>query len=134
MKIHTVPLWKKAPFIRLLAPVIAGILLQWYFQFSIASILIFLTCFSLALFTYSRLPLAFRFKTKVVQGFILHLILIAFGLFITYQKDIRHDKNWFGNFYHDSDYIVATINEPLIEKNKSYKAIFDTIEKIRDIA
>jgi len=117
-----IPIWKKAPFLRLLIPVIIGILLQWYIQFDRQQILFTGVCFVIAFAAFQLLPLVLRYKFKAMQGFLLNLLLIVFGLFITYQKDIRHTQNWYGNVYHDSDYIVATINEPLIEKNKSYKA------------
>ena len=58
----------------------------------------------------------------MVQGFFINLLIVVFGLLLTYQKDIRHRHNWFGNFYHDNDYLVLTINEPPLEKSKSYKA------------
>ncbi|MEO7291976.1 MAG: ComEC/Rec2 family competence protein [Ginsengibacter sp.] len=122
MRSFWVPIWKKAPFLRLLIPVIIGILLQWYNQFDMSKIILAGVCFAIAFIAFQLLPLVMRFKLQQVQGFILNLILIVLGSFVTYQKDIRHDHSWFGNVYHDSDYIVATINEPLLEKNKSYKA------------
>ena len=122
MRSSWVPLWKKAPFLRLLMPVIIGILLQWYIQFHWDQILVAAVCFTIAFIAFQLLPLVLRFKLQTVQGFLINLFLLVAGLFITYQKDIRNNKNWFGNIYNDSDYIVATINEPLIEKNKSYKA------------
>jgi competence protein ComEC len=117
-----IPVWKKAPFLRLLIPVIIGILLQWYIQFDWEQILLAAVCFAIAFTAFQLLPLVLRFKFQTLQGFLINLLLIVLGLFITYQKDIRHRENWFGNIYHDSDYIIATINEPLLEKNKSYKA------------
>ena len=117
-----IPVWKKAPFLRLLIPVIIGILLQWYIQFDWEQILLAAVCFAIAFTAFQLLPLVLRFKFQTLQGFLINLLLIVLGLFITYQKDIRYRENWFGNIYHDSDYIIATINEPLIEKNKSYKA------------
>lgn len=122
MRYPGIPVWKKAPFLRLLIPVVTGILLQWYLQFDLNQIFVASICFGLALIIFEFLPLSFRYKLQGFQGLLLNFILIAFGLFITYQKDIRHDANWFGKIYNDSDYIVATINEPLVEKNKSYKA------------
>lgn len=116
------PFWKKAPFLRLLIPVIAGIMLQWYMQFNWQQILLAAVCFVLAFVAFQLLPLALRFTFQMLQGFLLTLILVALGIFITYQKDIRNAENWFGKIYHDSDYIIATVNEPLVEKNKSYKA------------
>ncbi len=122
MRLGNIPIWKKAPFLRLLLPVIAGILLQWYNQFDLQQILLAGVCFVTAIFAFRLLPIILRFKLQPLQGVLINLILIVFGLFITYQKDIRHQKNWYGNIHHDSDYIIATINEPLLEKNKSYKA------------
>ncbi|HUS00291.1 MAG TPA: hypothetical protein VMY77_01105, partial [Chitinophagaceae bacterium] len=116
MRYPGIPFWKKAPFLRLLVPVITGILLQWYMQFDWREILLAAVCFVIAFTAFQLLPLALRFKFQMLQGFLLNLILVALGIFITYQKDIRHNEAWFGKMYHDSDYIVATINEPLIEK------------------
>lgn len=45
------------------------------------------------------------------------------GLFLTWQKDIRNQAGWYGNNYDSASCIVATISEPPIEKNKSYKAL-----------
>ena len=114
--------WKKAPFIRLIIPVIIGILFQLIFPFDKAFILSAIVSFTIALIAFSFLPISIRFKFRAFQGFIINITLIAFGLLIVYQKDIRNKSDWFGNVYHDSDYLIATINEPLIEKNKSYKA------------
>ena len=57
-----------------------------------------------------------------LQGVIIQLLLICFGLLITWQKDIRHDSKWYGNYYKDSSYLVVRIDEPLVEKTKSFKA------------
>lgn len=122
MRSFWIPVWKKAPFLRLLIPVIIGILLQWYIQFDWEQILLAAVCFAIAFTAFQLLPLVLRFKFQTLQGFLINLLLIVLGLFITYQKDIRYRQNWFGNVYHDSDHIIATINEPLLEKNKSYKA------------
>ena len=117
-----VPVWKKAPFLRLLLPLMAGILLEWYYAIGIREILIAAGSFLLAMGAFHLLPLVLRFKLHMLRGILINLLLAVLGLLVTYQKDIRHRQNWFGNFYHDSDYIVATINEPLLEKSKSYKA------------
>lgn len=122
MRNSWLPIWKKAPFIRLLVPIIIGIILQWACSFDQGLIWFSLLSFTLALTFFKFLPLAIRFKFQALLGFIINLILIIFGLLITHQKDIRNYSQWFGNNYHDSDYLVVTINEPLIEKNKSFKA------------
>jgi competence protein ComEC len=45
------------------------------------------------------------------------------GFFVTWQKDIRNHANWYGKYYDTASFIMATISEPPVEKNKSYKAI-----------
>lgn len=116
------PVWKTAPFIRLLLPVIIGIVLQWYCQWSVAHIATALVCFAIAYTAFYKLPLRLKFRLQWLNGTSLNLLLIAVAALITHQKDIRHSAKWFGHTYHDSDYLVVRINEPLIEKAKSYKA------------
>ena len=119
---HGIPVWKAAPFIRLLLPFIAGIILQWYLQFALLQIIATLICFTIAFILFRFLPLALRFKWNAMQGFFLQLVFVALGLWITWQKDIRHDNNWYGNHYQNNDLLVVRINEPLTAKTKSYKA------------
>jgi competence protein ComEC len=121
-RLYGIPVWKKAPFIRLLLPLVAGIILQWYLQFSLAVIIAAIISFSISFLLFLLLPVAIRFKWQPLQGFIIHLLLISFGLWLTWQKDIRHNNNWYGNYYKDSSYLVVRIDEPLVEKNKSFKA------------
>ncbi len=126
---RVLPIWKQAPFIRLLSPLIAGILLQWYGQFSPLFIAFSAAFLTILWIGFRFLPIAIKFQWRVLQGILLQMILITFGLFLTWQKDIRHQKNWFGNSYADSNYLVVKINEPPVEKSKSYKAeaIIETI-------
>ncbi len=117
-----VAIWKTAPFLRLLPPLIAGILLQWYLQIELSVIVFALVSFTLSFLLFLLLPQAARFKLRPLQGFSLNLVLLSFGTLLSWQKDIRHSSNWYGNFYKDSSYIIVTINEPVISKTKSYKA------------
>ena len=121
-KPFSIPIWKKAPFIRLLLPFIAGILLQWYFQFPLSDCLVAFGCFFIAYRLFFLFPISVRYKLQWLKAVILHLLLVAAAALITWQKDVQHSNNWFGNYYRDSDYLVVRIDEPLIEKTKSYKA------------
>src|SRR5665647_3052111 len=117
-----VPIWKKAPFIRLLLPLVAGILLQWYLQIPLAICMVGTISFFIAYLLFLLFPIAVRFKLQSLQAIILNLLLVSIGLLITWQKDLRHTSTWFGQYYQDSDYLVVRIDEPLVEKVKSYKA------------
>jgi len=117
-----IPIWKTAPITRLLIPFIIGILLQWYLQVSVWLIICFTAVFGIAFFLSSFLSLAKKFKWAFLQGLLLQLMLITIGMLVTWNKDIRHHHKWYGNFYKEGDFIIATINEPLVEKAKSFKA------------
>ncbi len=49
--------------------------------------------------------------------------LFLAGSFITSQKDIRNNPMWIGRVYTDSAALLVTIQEPLVEKTKTYKAL-----------
>jgi competence protein ComEC len=118
---NQISIWKQSPFIRLLVPVSIGLLIEWYAVIPLTIIIVGAICFSAAIIFFRLLPMGTRFKLQPVQGICINLVLISFGLFITWQKDIRHDKNWFGNNYHQHDGLIIRMDEPLIEKAKSYK-------------
>lgn len=58
-----------------------------------------------------------------VQGVVIMLLFFVAGCCITYNNDIRNNAAWVGGVYHDSDAVLVTIEEPLVEKLKSYKAL-----------
>lgn len=119
---HRLPVWKTAPFLRILLPLVAGIIVQWYFQISLPVIIVAIISFTFSYLLFYFLPLAVRFKIQAVQGLLLNCVLLGAGLFITWNKDTRHTGDWYGNYYKDSNFIIVRIDEPLVEKTKSYKA------------
>lgn len=118
----TIPAWKTAPFLRLLVPLIGGILLQWYLQLQLTMIIFALAGFSISSCLFLLFPLPVRFKWRSLQGLIIQLIFMAAGALLTWQNDIRHYPLWYGKHYDPDNYIVVRIDEPLVEKNRSFKA------------
>ncbi|MEO7835516.1 MAG: hypothetical protein ABIR50_09360, partial [Ginsengibacter sp.] len=116
-------LWKKAPFLRLLIPVITGIILQFYFKIpinvTIVSAIILVSTFIL----FAFLPEAIHFRFRIIQGILISLFLIVFGSLVTWHKDARNQPNYYENYIDSGSFIVATINEPPVEKAKSFKAL-----------
>jgi len=131
MKPLSIPVWKPAPFVRLLIPLIIGIVLQWYLQFAVVFIFTALACFTPALMLFACLPLAQKFKLQVVQGILLQMILITAGLLLTWNKDVRHRNIWYGNHYREGDYLIAAVSEAPVEKSKSYKAEVTVTKLVR---
>jgi competence protein ComEC len=116
-------IWKKAPFVRLLLPLIAGFIFQFYFKFQFNLIAIGAIILLLAFIAFSFLPEVFRFRFRMMQGMIISLFLITFGALITWKKDVRNDSDWYDKIKSSENFLVATINEPPVEKAKTYKAL-----------
>ena len=104
-------------------PLIAGIIIEFYFKFSIVWIMTTGICLSIAIILFSFLPEVQKYRLRALQGIIISLFILVFGCFITWQKDIRHHENWYGNNDDSARFIVATLQEPPVEKAKTYKAV-----------
>lgn len=113
---------KKMPFVRLFIALTAGILLQWYADVSIAIWFIVLVvsigCFALLFL----LPLYQKFKLQWLQGVFILLMMAVCGGILCFIKNPLHQTHHYSNIYKDGDVVVATINETLQPKNKTYKA------------
>ena len=107
---------------RLLFPLIAGIIIGWYGSFSLAYILTCLCCFTSAFLLINLFPSAIVFKFKKFRGVIFHCIIIAVGMLLIWQRDARHRYDWYGHFLTDSSLLIVTINEPPVIKPRSVKA------------
>ena len=119
---YNIPLWKSSPFVRLLLPLTGGIVFQWYAQVPPVFLVTSLLTAFFGYFIFKIIPIAYRYKFQWVQGIILNGIIFLFAVFLTSQKDIRNDANWFGSYYTDSSTLLLKINEPPTEKEKSFKA------------
>ncbi|MBL0145807.1 MAG: ComEC family competence protein [Chitinophagaceae bacterium] len=58
-------------------------------------------------------------KTK---GVLFLGLILAIGMFLTYNNNISKNSAWYGNHYQPEDFLLVRIDEPVIQKNKSYKA------------
>jgi competence protein ComEC len=116
-------LWNRAPFIRLLLPFMAGIAGQWYCQFSIR-LLLGLSITSLIIFLAGQLlPVAKKFVFSVVLGIVMSILFGLAGALMVWAKEARHQQNWIGGFTRSSYITQLKIEEPLVEKTASYKAV-----------
>lgn len=132
MPLLSIPVWKRSPFVRLSLPLVLGIIWEYYFQYSKVQIT-FTGIVAIAGFLLFRLlPIVFRFKLQALQGLLINVMIVTAGALLSWQKDIRHDVSWFGNYYHDSDYLVLTVKEPPTQKNKYYKANASVEGIVRD--
>ncbi|HEX8356593.1 MAG TPA: ComEC/Rec2 family competence protein, partial [Segetibacter sp.] len=117
--------WKRMPFVRLLIPLITGILIQYLFHFS-SLILFALAAFAvLPAIIFQALSFSSKYSKRWLPGLSVNLFIAAAGALIFHLNDIKNNKNWAGHYTGDSIAVLATIKEPLVEKAKSYKAEVD---------
>src|SRR5258705_10248184 len=122
MSLPVIHIWKKAPFVRFLLPLIAGIVLQWHLEIQ-PGILWTLLCISLTVvIIFFFIPFFERYKLSALSGLAVTMLFIALGGLLSWYKNIQHDENWFGKNYKNENTLVVTLLENPVEKTKSYKA------------
>lgn len=116
-------LWNKAPFLRLLTALAAGIVTQWYIQLPPAALITaFAICFATVSF-YSFTGIKKRYRLGVINGAAACLLFASMGSLLVWTNDIRNDKTWIGHHLTKTNFISVTLEEPLVEKANSYKAL-----------
>ena len=106
-----------------------GIMVECYFPISIFWMVILLSVCLINFFFFNTLSISLRFKFRYVQSALLLIIILIIGMILTWNKNLQHHQNWYGYFYKKEQAILAKIEEPLTEKEKTYKTII-AVKKI----
>ncbi|MDX2046632.1 MAG: ComEC/Rec2 family competence protein [Chitinophagaceae bacterium] len=122
MPVKPIAPWKEIPFLRLLAPFVAGIIFQWHYRLPMWPFTLIACCCFATMVFLSFTPETFRYRWRSLRGILIYLLLFCAAVFITWQKDASNNVNRLGRWYNDLSAIAVTIEEPLAEKNKSFKA------------
>lgn len=120
---YGIPIWKLMPMLRMLIPLMAGILLQYYFHPGFWYCLLPLVPGCFLFLVYARLPNAQKFVYSWMTGMAVFLCFAAIGGCISYLNNVENHSQWLGKSYSEKTAILVTLQEPLIEKTKSYKAL-----------
>ncbi|MBY0481315.1 MAG: ComEC family competence protein [Chitinophagaceae bacterium] len=123
MPLNKKDIWQTAPFVRLLVPFIAGILLGYYCSVSTKTIQIFAIFSILLLLIFSILSLTAKFRWRHLSGIAIHLLMILFGAALCNHQGLQKDADWIGYRYQLNDPVLVCIQEPLTQKTKSCKSI-----------
>lgn len=116
-------LWNKAPFVRLLTALAGGAVLQRYVPLPQATMWLCTGSSLLAVLLYSFVSINLRYRVRALNGFFLLLLVASVGALLAWQHDVRNNPDWFGHGYQQGDFVSVTIEEPLVEKANSYKAV-----------
>ena len=122
MPVTYIATWKKAPFIRLLIALITGIIIQWQLQLDKAILWCLLIISIIVISCFFFIPFFARYKLTWINGIAICILFFSIGTLLTWYKDIRHDNHWIGNTYKENSVLIATLDEPPVEKTKSIKA------------
>jgi competence protein ComEC len=120
--------WHEYPILRLVVPLIVGILYylivpQWAPPLISSLIMLLIVAF----LAWPRQYL-FPYKYRYFSGFFIYFTLFVFGITLTkYHNDTLH-KEYFGHHLSDAKYIQATVSELPEEKTKSIKLIISVDE------
>ncbi len=114
--------WKRMPFVRLIIPFAAGILIEYNFKFHPAVLVSFAIFLLVVVFVFSKISLSLKYFYRWIPGIAINILFIISGALIAFNNNIKNHQNWIGNYNTDSTAVLATLQEPLIEKAKSYKA------------
>ena len=121
MQLISIPIWKQAPFVRIVISLMIGILLQWYFSLSIFVLFFVGAFFIVNYFSFNFLSLSLKYKFRSAQTIFLLCIVAFFGSLITFNKDLQNKQNWYGNIYKDGDELMLRIDEPVDSMAKNFR-------------
>ncbi|MPM05197.1 hypothetical protein SDC9_51485 [bioreactor metagenome] len=117
--------WSKAPFVRILIPFVAGLLIYrsgWFdlsYSLIAASVLALLIALAAWLFMFPSLS---TYRVKNIQGSLILLCIVACGWLVSYNSDYRNNNDFIGNLPKDSmiEMILKTDNA-VEQKNSNLK-------------
>lgn len=123
-----VNLWKRAPFLRLITPLITGMIVGLHTHFPF--IPIFFACFLTGCFF--PLPVTWRFALRNFSGACLLLGVFCFGMLLMQHADIRRYGDWIEHHAQDTCRLIAILQEPPVKKTNSWKAEAKVVAVMND--
>ena len=123
MPLYKINSWQSIPFLRLLIPFSAGIIIGYQYNPTTVLLQNIALAAILLLFVFQLIPRQLKFRWLAIGGFALQSILFVLGAGICNSHDLRKTTDWIGYRYSKYDTILAIIQEPLIQKRKTWKAL-----------
>lgn len=113
--------WRVAPFLRILAAYIPGVIAACYLRlpiYVIFSLLLILAgiCLTNILRTSHTIQ-----KYQALKGTAVYGMVFCTAICITYYSDSRNSNQWYGHYLSPESILRVRITEPPVEKNKSFR-------------
>ncbi|MEO8582870.1 MAG: ComEC/Rec2 family competence protein [Flavitalea sp.] len=123
MALPVIPVWKEAPFVRILFPFVTGIIIQNNFPFSFIPIILILLISLTIITLFAFTNLSFKFKYNWINGVSIHALLFGWGCFLTIENDLSPQAKAADNYFSKNTITLVTLREPLSGKPSSWKTI-----------
>ena len=120
---------KQIPALRLLLPLVVGILLQHHFNLSFIAMAASLLFAGVLLLSIALLSGYKKYSYGWLKGVAITLLFIGLGGCLSFTKNICNRSAWVGNYFEKETTVIVTLQENLAVKEKSYKALA-TVEAV----
>ncbi len=107
----------------------AGIILQFYLQIADGFVWMTVVLGMILLLLLKLFSLPKLYFLRWISGIGINLVFLGLGGLLVNTRNIENDPEWINHYYSTVDAVIVTIQEPLVEKPKSYKALA-TIENV----
>lgn len=115
--------WKESPFLRLMPPLITGILLQYYLPLTNTLLWTAVAAATLAATAFQLITALQRFRFRLLTGIAINTLIVCCAALITHYNQPFNKSGWVGDTYTGKGSIKVVLQEPLSKKQNSYKAI-----------
>ncbi|MCD4744913.1 MAG: DUF4131 domain-containing protein, partial [Bacteroidales bacterium] len=116
--------WHQIPLFRLIIPFIIGIILAISFdsEIHIPLLLFIILSLFIAVFVFFSKKIS-NYKTRWLFGVIVYVLIFFLGFELTIIHTEKFHQSHFKNLYNKGNLIIATVSEPIEEKENSNKTI-----------
>jgi competence protein ComEC len=122
-KLHHIYIWKKAPFIRLLPPLVLGILAGYLFNPSSHLIISSVSLIFASVLAFEFLNYSLKFKWRWISGIFLMVLLCFAGMLLLKLNNIKESKFWYGHHLQNADGLQIVLKSKPLPRNKTYKVV-----------
>ena len=124
------PVWKEAPFLRLVPPLMLGIFIQWNVQLWIWIGWMVLIFFLLFFLRFSINDPFIQFKHYWIYGVFVNPLVFCLGILLCARKDLQNKSSCILNAYSPGDWVIAKLDDDPAEKIHRFKSLA-TVKYIR---
>ena len=116
-------IWKEAPFLRILAPFIIGILCGWYGSIPISFGIVLFLLTALCLLALIRKKDKHQHYRGWMTGVCFFMLFFSVGTLSVKIRMISNQPHWIGNNVPSGKAVELIVQEPLSEKQNVYKTL-----------